>query len=69
MDAEKIGKVILELRKHHKLTQLQLAEKLYVSDKAISKIETMNVEDLKKYLIELVRDKVDLGLEILNGGK
>ncbi len=39
------------------------------SDKAISKIETMNVEDLKKYLIELVRDKVDLGLEILNGGK
>lgn len=39
------------------------------SDRAVSKIEGMSPDDLKKYLIDLVKERVDLGLEILNGGK
>lgn len=40
MEQEKIGKFIAELRKKHTFTQLQLAEKLGVSDKTISRWET-----------------------------
>ena len=40
MDTIKIGKFISERRKALGLTQVQLAEKLYVSDKAVSKWET-----------------------------
>ncbi len=40
MDNKKIGKTIANLRKSQNLTQGQLAEKIYVSDKAISKWET-----------------------------
>ncbi len=39
MDQVKIGKFIAECRKQKNLTQLQLAEKLYITDKAISKWE------------------------------
>lgn len=39
MDAKKIGTFIAELRKEQNLTQSQLAEKLHVTDKAISKWE------------------------------
>lgn len=39
MDLAKIGKFIQEQRKNKKLTQAQLAEKLYVSEKTISKWE------------------------------
>ena len=39
MDQLKIGKFIAELRKHKSLTQMQLAEKLGITDKAISKWE------------------------------
>ena len=39
MDNAKIGKLIFNLRKNAELTQNQLAEKLNVSDKAISKWE------------------------------
>ena len=39
MDQLKIGKFIAERRKEKKLTQLQLAEKLGITDKAISKWE------------------------------
>lgn len=39
MDVEKIGKFILSMRKQNNLTQAELAEKLNVSDKAISKWE------------------------------
>lgn len=39
MDYEKIGKFILQLRKEQGLTQSQLAEKLNVTNKAISKWE------------------------------
>ena len=39
MDAKSIGATIAELRKKKGLTQLQLAEKLNVSDKAVSRWE------------------------------
>lgn len=39
IDNEKFGKFISELRKEKNLTQKELAEKLYVSDKTISKWE------------------------------
>ena len=40
MDQIKIGRFIAESRKKVKLTQIQLAEKLGITDKAISKWET-----------------------------
>ena len=40
MDQVKIGKFIAERRKKLKLTQMQLAEKLNITDRAISKWET-----------------------------
>ena len=39
MDQERIGKFIAECRKERKLTQLQLAEKLGVTDRSVSKWE------------------------------
>lgn len=39
MDAKELGKFIAALRKEKKLTQMQLAEKIHVTDKAISKWE------------------------------
>ena len=37
MDQLKIGKFIAECRKQKNLTQMQLAEKLGITDKAVSK--------------------------------
>ena len=39
MDAEKIGKLILARRRELGLTQRELAQRLLVSDKAVSKWE------------------------------
>lgn len=39
MDCAKIGKLIYSLRKENNMTQLQLAEKMNISDKAVSKWE------------------------------
>ena len=39
MDQIKIGKFIAECRKNQNLTQLQLAEKLNITDRAVSKWE------------------------------
>lgn len=39
MDNQKIGKLIYKLRKENNLTQLQLAEQMNISDKAVSKWE------------------------------
>ena len=47
MDQIKIGKFIAELRKEKKLTQEQLAEKLGVTQKSVSRWETgRNMPDL-----------------------
>lgn len=40
MDSIKIGKFIIEKRKAKNLTQLQLAERLYVTNRAVSKWES-----------------------------
>jgi transcriptional regulator with XRE-family HTH domain len=40
MDYEKIGIFILNLRKEKNMTQQELADKLHVTDKAVSKWET-----------------------------
>ncbi len=40
MDLSKIGKFIAEQRKKQGLTQAELAEKLYITDRAVSKWET-----------------------------
>ena len=46
MNQEKIGKFIAERRKSKKLTQEQLAEKLGISDRAVSKWERgLNLPD------------------------
>ncbi len=39
------------------------------SDKVVSEIESMNSEELKNYLIKLVKENIRIGIEILNGGK
>ena len=40
MDQVKIGKYIAECRKKQNLTQMQLAEKFNITDRAVSKWET-----------------------------
>ena len=40
MDLEKVGSFIRDKRKEKNLTQLELAEKIFVSEKTISKWET-----------------------------
>ena len=39
MDNTKVGSLIRNLRKEHHMTQLQLAEKMHISDKTVSKWE------------------------------
>ena len=39
MNTSKIGNFILKLRKENKMTQQELADKLFVTDKAVSKWE------------------------------
>ena len=57
MDQEKIGKFIAKCRKENKLTQAQLAERLNVSDKSISRWENgkkMNNISLFEPLCEIL---------------
>ena len=49
MDQEKIGKFISELRKEKNLTQEQLAEKMGVTDKSISRWENGKSEIAEMY--------------------
>lgn len=39
------------------------------SDKAIAMIDKKPVEEVKKYLIQQIKDNMNLGIEILNGGE
>lgn len=69
MDAEKIGKFISERRKAINLTQNELANKLHITDKAVSKWERgISLPDIS-VLIPLA-EILDISLyELLRGGK
>ena len=69
MDLIKIGKFIAERRKNKKITQQELAEKLYITDRAVSKWERgLSLPDADK-MLELC-DILDISVnELLNGEK
>lgn len=69
MDQTKIGKFISECRKNKGLTQMQLAEKLNITDRAISKWETGKGMPDSSIMLELCNE---LGIsvnELLSGEK
>ena len=67
MDQEKIGKFISKLRKEKKLTQEQLAEKMGVTDKSISRWENgKTMPDLS--MITILAEELNVEVsELLNG--
>ena len=67
MDQVKIGKFISECRKKKKLTQMQLAQKLNITDRAISKWETGKGMPDSSIMIELCNE-LDISVnELLSG--
>ena len=67
MDQVKIGKFIAECRKNKKLTQFQLAEKLNITDRAISKWETGKGMPDSSIMLELCNE-LDISVnELLSG--
>ena len=69
MEQEKIGKFIAELRKNKHLTQEDLAQKLGVSNRTISRWENgNNMPDLS--LLKLLCEELDISInELLSGEK
>lgn len=69
MDAEKTGKFIAEKRKSINMTQNELAEKLHITDKAVSKWERgLSFPDIS-ILIPLA-EILNVNLyDLLKGGK
>ncbi len=69
MEKERIGEFIAILRKEHNLTQKQLADKLNLTDKAISKWERgMSYPDIS--MLEPLAEVLDVSiLELLKGEK
>lgn len=67
MNNEKMGRFISELRKSHQMTQKQLAEKMNISDKAVSKWERgLSCPDIS--LLSTLSDILDVTItELLNG--
>ena len=53
MDQTKIGKFIAECRKKKKLTQMELAEKLNITDRAVSKWENGRAMPDSSIMLEL----------------
>lgn len=68
MDQVKIGKFIAECRKKANLTQMQLAEKLNITDRAISKWETGKSLPDSSIMIELC-DALGIGVNDLLCGE
>ena len=67
MDQVKVGKFIAECRKNKNLTQFQLAEKLNITDKSISKWKTGKGMPDSSIMLELCNE---LGIsvnELLSG--
>ena len=69
MEQEKIGKFILQLRKEKNMTQKELAEKLGVTDRAISKWENgRGMPELS--LMKTLCDELGISVnELLSGEK
>ena len=69
MNQEKIGKFVAELRKEKKMTQEELAEKMGVTDKSISRWENgKTMPDLS--MIPILAEILDVEIsELLNGRK
>ena len=69
MDQEKIGKFILELRKEKNMTQQELADKIGVTDRAISKWENgRGLPDLS--LMKSLCDELGISInELISGEK
>ncbi|MBQ7045451.1 MAG: helix-turn-helix domain-containing protein [Clostridia bacterium] len=69
MDQVKIGKFIAECRKREGLTQMQLAEKLNITDRAVSKWETGKAMPDSSVMLELC-DILKINVnELLSGEK
>ena len=67
MDQIKIGKFIAECRKRKKLTQMQLAEKLNITDRAVSKWENGKAMPDSSIMLELCSE-LDISVnELLSG--
>ena len=67
MDQIKIGRFIAECRKKNNLTQMQLAEKLNITDRAISKWETGRAMPDSSIMLDLCKElKITLN-ELLSG--
>ena len=67
MDQIKIGKFIAECRKKNNLTQMQLAEKLNITDRAISKWENGRAMPDSGIMLELCRELKITVNELLSG--
>ena len=67
MDQVKIGKFIAEQRKKNNLTQMQLAEKLNITDRAISKWETGRAMPDSGIMLELCNELKITVNELLSG--
>ena len=68
MNQEKIGKFIQEMRKQKKMTQQELAEKLGVSDKSVSRWENgKNMPDVSLY--KLLCDELNISVNDLISGE
>ncbi len=69
MDNEKFGKFIKELRKEHNLTQKELADKINITDKAVSKWERgLSFPDIT--MLGLIANELNVTVEeLLNGEK
>ena len=68
MNQTKIGKFIAECRKKQNLTQIQLAEKLNITDRAVSKWERgMSLPDIS--LLQELSDILNINVTELLDGK
>jgi len=67
MDNEKFGNFVKELRKEKNLTQKELAEKINITDKAVSKWERgLSFPEIT--MINILSKEVDVSVEeLLNG--
>ena len=67
MDQVKIGKFIAECRKKNNLTQMQLAEKLNITDRALSKWETGKAMPDSGIMLDLCIELIITVNELLSG--